>query len=143
MHLGVTGASGNPTFVHPFEGKFNGNQRQTDLVTPVEIVVYRFTGRQGWFTVPGSWCRECDLTVRSVERVAAAVDVPVRIDVRPWWVHLPRALLRGAWHPPAVLVDRRLVVQGRVPSDEALERAIRGAAGRRAALLAAAPIADA
>lgn len=96
----------------------------------MRITVYRFTGRQGLFTVPERWCEECDLTVKAVERVAR--EFPgAEVVVRPWFVHLPQALWHGVWHPPGVVVDGRRVIQGRVPSEDLLRARFRDAARAR------------
>jgi hypothetical protein len=91
------------------------------------VTVYPFTGRQLFFTIPDSWCRECDLTVAAVERATAGRD-DVRVEVKPWWNHLITVLRRGGWHAPVVMVDGRVFSQGVVPDVEALRGAL-GAAG--------------
>ncbi|HZA24451.1 MAG TPA: nitrate/nitrite transporter NrtS, partial [Dehalococcoidia bacterium] len=67
---------------------------------PLEIVIYTIAGRQLWFHVPDSFCRECDLTMRTVEKVVGDLDDPsqVRVQVRSWLRHLPEAIRRGGWH---------------------------------------------
>jgi hypothetical protein len=101
----------------------------------VKLTVYRITGRQLIFTVNSSVCEECDLAVAAANEAAREVvaeGIDVEVDVRPWLNNLFRALFRGAYHPPAVLVDGKLVSQGIVPTVEGLKVAIRAAMDRRA-----------
>ncbi|MGC8488611.1 MAG: hypothetical protein ACP5QO_10395 [Clostridia bacterium] len=84
--------------------------------SPVAIVIYRITGRQGLITVPDWICPECDLTVAAVEQACGAAGIPgAAITVRPWLIRLSEAWRQGARHPPAVLVNGRLYSQEVVP----------------------------
>jgi hypothetical protein len=87
------------------------------------VTVYPITGRQLFFHVPHSWCRECDLTIRTVERVIAGHE-EIELLVKPWWNHLFDALRRGGWHAPVVTIDGRVFSQGVVPDADALRRAL-------------------
>ncbi len=98
----------------------------------VRVTIYRFTGRQLFFTIPQSYCEECDLTIRLVKQIASEVgEEKVEVVVKPWFNYLPEALLRGAWHPPVVLVDGRWVSQGVVPDAEVVRQKIIAALGER------------
>ncbi len=91
------------------------------------VTVYPMTGRQLFFTIPHALCRECDLTVRLVQRVAS--ELPgVEVRIRPWFTYLFDALRRGGWHPPVVTIDGAILTQGVVPDEEALRRALSRAA---------------
>jgi hypothetical protein len=91
---------------------------------PLEIAIYPIAGKQLWSHVPDSFCRECDLTIRTVEKVVGDLQDPsqVRVRVRPWLRHLPEAIWRGGWHPPVVSVNGKLFSQGVVPDAEALRQ---------------------
>jgi len=94
------------------------------------ITVYRITGRQLFFRVAASVCEECDLAVAAANRAAdelSADGIRIRVDVRPWLNKIVQALWRGAYHPPAVLVNGKLVSQGFVPTVEGLQVAVREA----------------
>jgi hypothetical protein len=93
---------------------------------PLEITIYPIAGKQLWFHVPDSFCRECDLTIHMVEKVVGDVDDPslVRVWIRPWLRHLPEAIWRGGWHPPVVSINGKLFSQGVVPDAEALRQEI-------------------
>jgi hypothetical protein len=94
---------------------------------PLEIAIYPIAGKQLWFYIPDSFCRECDLTMRTVEKVVGDLDDPsqVRVRVRPWLHHLPEAIRRGGWHPPVVSVNGKLFSQGIVPDANALRQEIK------------------
>ncbi len=91
------------------------------------ITVYPISGRQLFFRVPHSWCEECDLTIRLVERVVDDLDGDFDVHVKPWFNHLFDALRRGGWHAPVVTIDGRIFSQGVVPDERELRSAIRAA----------------
>ena len=94
----------------------------------VRVTVYRFTGKQLFFTVPQRYCEECDLTIHLVKQIASELgEDRVEVDVKPWFNYLPQALLKGAWHPPVVLVNGEVVSQGVVPDAEKLRESIMSA----------------
>lgn len=88
----------------------------------IEILIYNFTGKQGFFTIPAKVCPECDLTVDIVRQVQAELsqDIEVAIKVKGWWVNLPQALAKGCWQAPCVLVNNKLVSQGKVPDKRSI-----------------------
>lgn len=93
----------------------------------VKITIYRWEGALGPFRIT-SECAECDFTVAQVQCLLSShPDWPIRIEVKPWLGHCWEALQSGGWHAPIVLVNRKLVSQGRVPSPDALERAVQRA----------------
>ena len=99
------------------------------------VTVYPMTGRQLFFTVPHAVCKECDLTVRLVQRVAA--DLPeVEVRIKPWFNHLFDALRRGGWHPPVVTIDGKITTQGVVPDEAELRDALARASAARSATAA-------
>lgn len=82
------------------------------------MTIYRFTGWQGFFKIPESWCRECDLLVRATERVAETSATDMTLDVKPWFLWFWKPLFRfGAWKAPILVVDGEMVSQGIVPED--------------------------
>ncbi|MGC8667221.1 MAG: hypothetical protein ACP5VE_03765 [Chthonomonadales bacterium] len=93
----------------------------------VEVVVYRFSGWQGLFKIPHTWCPECDLLIRAVERAIAgtAPGTQVRFVVQPWFFWFWKPLLKGAWHPPILIINGTVVSQGVVPPTEAIEGALK------------------
>jgi hypothetical protein len=106
----------------------------------VKVTVYGITGRQLFFTVDKKFCEECDLSVDVANKVANEVGSDkVSVEVRPWLSQIFRALLRGGYHPPVVLVDGKVITQGVVPSPDKLRRAIEAAIAKKAALIATKP----
>lgn len=99
---------------------------------PIDVRVYKFTGRQGIFTIPDSWCRECDMFARAVDQAADQTDVPTDVRVIPWVTHVLGALRFGGYHPPVLVVDGHRVAQGHdVPAVERVVAAIEDAAASR------------
>jgi len=98
----------------------------------VEVTVYSITGKQLFLRVSRELCEECDSTLGIVAR---AVDEfknhKVKLVVRPWLNNPFSAVLKGAYHPPVVLVDGEVVSQGFVPSPEGVKAAIRLALEKR------------
>lgn len=95
-----------------------------------QVVVYRVTGKQLFFTVPDRICEECDLTVAAVRRVMEAQggeEAGLRLTIKAWLEALPEALWRGGWHPPVVTINGKVVSQGVVPDRGLLEEAIQAA----------------
>lgn len=86
---------------------------------PVEITVYRLTGKQFFFSVPDAVCEECELTVRQVKNVLRELgldnDGRVRFRVKPWVEYMDEALAVGGWHAPVLMINGRIFTQGVVP----------------------------
>jgi len=91
------------------------------------VVMYRFSGRQGIFTIPAKWCEECDLVLNLVQDVVvqSGLNDTVRIVVRPWWIWWLVPLFRyGSLHAPQLIIDGKLISAGVVPEREVIERAL-------------------
>ena len=84
----------------------------------VQITIYRFSGKQGLFTIPKDWCLECDLLVDMVQDVVKELGVEEKVDlkIRPWflWAWLP-FFRYFAWHAPILVINGKLISQGIVP----------------------------
>lgn len=103
----------------------------TPSSSPVQVKVYRITGRQLFFSVGRSVCEECDLTVATVKKAIAGIEgIPVRFKAEAWLNKLPVALAERAYHPPITLVNGKIIAQGVVPDVEEVRSAIRRAVGR-------------
>jgi len=101
----------------------NGN----DGGKAVVVTVYPIAGRQLFFHVPDRFCRECELTLRLVQRVIEELESEghgIGLDVKPWLNNLVEALRRGGWHPPVVTINGRLFSQGVVPEERKLKAAL-------------------
>ena len=92
-----------------------------------KIIMYRFTGRQGFFTIPEKWCAECDLLLALLNDIIAVNDLAgsVKLTVRPWWLWWFVPLVRyGSWHAPQLIIYGKLISAGIVPDRESVERAL-------------------
>jgi hypothetical protein len=101
----------------------------------VVVTVYPIAGRQLFFRIPDSFCRECELTHRLVGQVTEELrdtDPRIKVEVKPWVNNLLQALRRGGWHPPVVTINGRLFSQGVVPDRDALKTALLQARGTAA-----------
>lgn len=109
-----------------------GADAESALVRPVRVRLYRWAGAWGPFRVVTP-CGECDLTEQIINDVIAAecaglpVDFTAREWLSQWWEPLIPA---GGWHAPIVLVEGRVVSQGRAVNRGVLAEAI-GSADRR------------
>ena len=93
------------------------------------VTVYKFTGWQGLFKIPESWCRECDMLVRATERAIESSEHHVDFQIKPWFLWFWKPLFQfRAWHAPILVVENRLVSQGIVPDDATIIEAIEKAA---------------
>jgi len=104
-------------------GETHPSEEQQTSTAPTVITVYPITGRQLFFTVPHSWCVECNLTIRAVQQVIEGDD-RFELRIRPWWNNLFSALWRGGWHAPVVTINGKLFTQGIVPDAAELRRAL-------------------
>lgn len=106
--------------------------RMYQKTQPVDVTVYRITGRQGIIDVPHRYCEECDLTVQLIQHVINEVGTDtVRLTVRPWMLWFWKPVFRGGWHAPIVTVNGRVVSQGVVPAADAIRQAIHAASATR------------
>lgn len=105
--------------------------RGDETEAAVEIKVYVVTGRHGVFTVPESFCRECNLFVRSADVAADRVDVDVDVRVVSWWTHFLSALRYGGYHPPIMVIGGKRLCQGHhIPTTDEVAAAIEEAVVR-------------
>jgi hypothetical protein len=96
------------------------------MAKPVNIVIYRITGKQFFFDVPHEWCEECELTVGLTKNVlrelgVGANDPRVRLTVKPWIQFSLQALSKGGWHAPVLLINDVIFTQGIVPNKAKLK----------------------
>ncbi|MBU2532438.1 MAG: glutaredoxin [Alphaproteobacteria bacterium] len=86
---------------------------KTTSARPVKILLYRWAGKWGPFKV-NIPCGECTITgdiIRdTIENELAGI--PVVLETRDWLSHWWRAMLKGGWHAPVVMVDGKVIAQG-------------------------------
>lgn len=101
------------------------------MTDAIKITIYRWAG-QKWFFRIHSECVECDLAVAQVQSLLSAhPHWPVRFETKPWLSYLWESLRHGGWHAPVVLVDGRVIQQGKVPTRAELGAAMKQALSRR------------
>ena len=92
-----------------------------------KIIIYRFAGRQGLFTIPNEWCVECDLLISLVEDVLSSkgLESSTTLTIRPWflWFWLP-FLRYGKFHAPILIINGKFISGGIVPAREKIEAAL-------------------
>ena len=90
--------------------------------TPIKhsIVIYRFSGRQGFFYIPKSWCKECDLLINLVQNIIEreGLKEKVELSIRPWWLWWFIPLFKyGSFRAPQLIIDGQLISAGLVPKE--------------------------
>lgn len=86
-----------------------------------KIVMYRYTGRQWFFTIPEKWCVECDLLMNLIQNIIKEHNIKdsTKLVVRPWWILWFIPLLRyGSFHAPQLIINDKLISAGIVPKKE-------------------------
>ena len=96
------------------------------MAKPIEIKIYRITGKQFFFDVPHEMCEECELTVGLTKSVLhelglAEKDPTVKLIVKPWIEYSLEALAKGGWHAPVLMIDGKIFTQGIVPNKAKLK----------------------
>ncbi len=90
------------------------------------VTIFRYTGKQGFFTIPPSACVECEITVHLARSISQQFPAgTVKLVIRPWWLCFWKVLWRGGWHPPIVTINGKLFSQGKVPDTSCFTEAIR------------------
>ncbi|MBI4090082.1 MAG: hypothetical protein HY421_01640 [Candidatus Kerfeldbacteria bacterium] len=96
------------------------------------VTIFRYTGTQGFFTIPSSACQECDTTIHLAQHLIAQFPAGrVRLTIRPWWLCFWKVLWRGGWHPPIVTINGRVLSQGVVPEASCFRQALVKALNRQ------------
>lgn len=92
----------------------------------VEVTVYRYTGKHlGFLTIQSSACKDCELTyqvVKEIEKELKGGDV--KFKYRQWFNWFWSALIQGVYHPPGVVVNGKVFVQGVAPNKQKLKKFI-------------------
>ena len=93
--------------------------------SPVNVTVYRWGGAWGPFKVSIP-CGECSLTG---DVIADTFDnelkgIPVHLETLDWLSHWWLPLPRGGWHAPIVMVEGRIISQGKALNRGVLTQAV-------------------
>lgn len=91
----------------------------------VVIKVFRWAGAWGPFKV-NIPCGECSLTKDVIEDTMATelAGVPVELEMRDWLTEWWKPLPKGGWHAPIVMVNDKIVSQGRALNRGLLTEAV-------------------
>ena len=81
---------------------------------PVKITVFRWAGAWGPFKV-NIPCGECSLTKDIIQDCIDTdlAGIDVELDLRDWLTEWWKPLPKGGWHAPIVLVNGKIISQGR------------------------------
>ena len=95
------------------------------MTTPIRVTVYRWAGAWGPFTVSIP-CGECALTGDIITDTFAneLKGIPVKLEMRDWLSHWWKPLPKGGWHAPIVMVDGRIISQGKALNRGVLTQAV-------------------
>ena len=92
---------------------------------PVKITVFRWAGAWGPFKV-NIPCGECSLTkdiiLDTMANELAGIDV--ELELRDWLSEWWKPLVKGGWHAPIVLIEGRIISQGRALNRGVLAQAV-------------------
>ncbi len=101
----------------------------------VTITVFRWAGQWGPFKV-NIPCGECSLTKDVIkDTMATELDgIPVELDMRDWLSEWWKPLGKGGWHAPIVIVDGKIVSQGRALNRGLLTEAVIDAYAKRSSI---------
>ena len=102
---------------------------------PVNVTVYRWAGAWGPFKVSIP-CGECSLTGDVITDTFdnELKGIPVHLEMLDWLSHWWQPLPRGGWHAPIVMVEGRIISQGKALNRGVLTQAVIEAHVSRAAV---------
>tara|TARA_Y100000310_G_scaffold243325_1_gene247795 strand:+ start:8526 stop:8855 length:330 start_codon:yes stop_codon:yes gene_type:complete len=91
------------------------------------ITIYRYTGRQGFFTIPKKWCEECDLLINLVNSIIDERNLrnSTSLKIKPWFIWWFIPFIRfGSFHAPQLVINGKLISAGIVPAKEKILAAL-------------------
>ena len=93
--------------------------------SPVEIILYRWAGAWGPFTIKIP-CGECSLTKDVIRDTLGheLADIPVTLHLRDWLTEWWHPLRKGGWHAPIVMVEGKVISQGNALNRGVLTEAV-------------------
>ncbi|MGH1439113.1 MAG: glutaredoxin family protein [Cellvibrionaceae bacterium] len=91
----------------------------------INITVFRWAGAWGPFSVKIP-CGECSLTKDVIQdTIETELDnIPVELDMRDWLSEWWKPLQKGGWHAPIVMVEGKIISQGRALNRGLLTQAV-------------------
>ena len=90
----------------------------------IRLTMYKYTGKQGIFTIPERACEECDIMVQTVKSVMTELgENKFSFTIKPWWLYFWKPFLtKLAWHPPILIVENTVFCQGVIPNRKKLKK---------------------
>ncbi len=91
----------------------------------INIQVYRWAGSWGPFKV-NIPCGECSLTADIIQDTIETdlEGISVNLDIRDWLSEWWKPLLKGGWHAPIIMVEGKIISQGRALNRGVLTQAV-------------------
>jgi glutaredoxin len=91
----------------------------------INIQVYRWAGSWGPFKV-NIPCGECSLTKDIIQDTIDAdlEGISIKLDIRDWLSEWWKPLARGGWHAPIIMVEGKIISQGRALNRGVLIQAV-------------------
>lgn len=91
----------------------------------ISIQVYRWAGSWGPFKVSIP-CGECSLTKDIIQDTIdnELEGISVNLDIRDWLSEWWKPLLKGGWHAPIIMVEGKIISQGRALNRGVLNQAV-------------------
>ena len=98
----------------------------------LEVLQYKWAGSWGPFHIKVP-CGECSVTETMIRKVIETEfqGYEIAFQVRDWLPNWWRVILRGGWHAPIVMVNDKLIGQGRVIDPGTLAAALRAEIARQ------------
>jgi hypothetical protein len=104
------------TLIQKFKPEWKGDRLKASVIPftgeEADIEIYVVTGFHGFFRIPESFCKECNMFYQAAKKAAEESEKEVEIQVRSYWTGFLRPLLKGGSHPPVILVNGKMVSQG-------------------------------
>ena len=94
-------------------------------IQAINIQVYRWAGSWGPFKV-NIPCGECSLTKDIIQdTIDNDLDgIAVNLDIRDWLDEWWKPLLKGGWHAPIIMVEGKIISQGKALNRGVLTQAV-------------------
>ncbi|MCF7981528.1 MAG: glutaredoxin [Pseudomonadales bacterium] len=93
--------------------------------SPIRLTLYRWAGAWGPFKV-NIPCGECSLTQDIIRDTIAneLSGIDIQLDIRDWLSEWWVPLRKGGWHAPIVMLEGRVISQGRALNRGVLSEAV-------------------
>ena len=78
----------------------------------VVVTQFKWAGNLGFLRIK-SHCNECDIVTASLKNIidGELKDKNLVLEIKPWLNNIFFLLIKGAWHPPIILINKKLFFQ--------------------------------